>query len=882
MFSQRILGLSSAVAVGLLILSMTSAAAAETHGDLFPFVVSYDAPDNAVNVSAWIEKPAGRHGFVRARDGRLATDAGPIRFWATNLCFEACFPSREQAEALAARLARFGVNCVRMHHMDSRSIWGDSPNKLTIDPKKLDRLDYLIHQLKEHGIYTNINLHVSRTLGPAEGFPKVAGLPNYDKGVNNFDPAMIEAQKKYARDLLTHVNPYTRTAYTDEPAVAMVEISNENALWDQWGRGAMDNLPEPYATTFRTQWNAWLRKKYGTTAAVRKAWNAQAVPLGGEILAGGDCAQPLEKNWSLQRDAASEAAWSTGDDGPQGRRALTVTVTRMGNVAWIPQFWHSGVAVKKDSPYTLAFWARADAPRRIRVNCAMNHEPWERLGLDAPVDLDAEWKPFRYTFTAERDDDDARITFGSLAPGVVQLAGVSLRPGGIVGLEPGRTLEDDGVPIVRRGHAGVTEAARRDFVDFLCDTERDYWWGMYRFLKDELGVKPIVSGTQLSYSPAHVQAGLDYIDAHSYWNHPAFPGRPWDSRNWFVRNVAMVNDPPGTLGGLAARRVAGMAYTVSEYNHPAPNVYAAEGFPMLAAFGAFQRWDGIFTFTWSHNADFEPGRITGFFDIKGDTSRLVHHPACAAMFLRGDVATARRTVAAEVSAEAEREKLYQTQSARSITAFDFGVERGASMLHAVEMDLGRGAKRPAPAAATAAEPPASPGDARRFVSDTGELTWDAAQRGAGYYTVNAPRVKLFTGFVGGREFDLGGVRLSIGKTRGDWATVSMVCLDGDGFDRPGRILVAATGWVQNTGMELQELGENRVTVEDRWGQAPMLCEGVPARITLPAAAGRVRCYPLDESGNRRAAARVDSADGRAVLVLGPEHRTVWYEVVVGD
>ena len=50
-------------------------------------------------------------------------------------------------------------------------------------------------------------------------------------------------------------------------------------------------------------------------------------------------------------------------------------------------------------------------------------------------------------------------------------------------------------------------------------------------------MRPLVAGTQIGYSPAHVQAGLDYVDAHSYWQHPAFPGRPWDSRDWYVRNV---------------------------------------------------------------------------------------------------------------------------------------------------------------------------------------------------------------------------------------------------------------------------------------------------------------------------------------------------------
>jgi hypothetical protein len=852
-----------------LILFVISVAAGEE--GLFPFVISYDAPDNVTNVSDWIERPAGKHGFVRVEDGRLATDAGPIRFWATNFCFEACFPEREQAERVAARLARLGINCVRMHHMDSRSIWGSSPDKLTIDPKKLDRLDYLIYQLKEQGIYTNINLHVSRWLGEKEGFVARDQRPNYDKGLGNFEPRMIELQKKYARDLLTHVNPYTKTAYCDEPAVAFVEISNEDALFAIWGRGQLDRLPDPYATTFRELWNDWLRKKYAGSDQLRKAWNVGRRELGEELLRNGDFSQPPEDAWHLERDEETEVEWSVEKDGPEGTRHLRLVVTKQGSVAWRPQISQSGFAVQAGTPYTLTCRLRAEQDRSISLNCMMAHEPWQRLGLSADVDVGPQWQEHRFTFVAERDDPQARITITSLEPGTYELAGFSLRPGGIVGLKPEERLEDSSVPVLRRGELNVTEAARKDFVDFMWDTERVYWWGMERFLKEELGVRPLISGTQLSYSPVHVQAGLDYIDAHSYWNHPHFPGRPWDPNNWNVRNVALVNSPGGTLAGLAARRVAGMAFTVSEYNHPAPNVYAAEGFPMIAAFGAFQSWDGIFPFAYCHNSDFEPRRIGSYFDVKSHTAKIAHMPACAALFLRGDVAPAKQVLTAGLTAKREREKLHETLSAWDLTAGNLGLDPRWSLRHGIALDL----KDPA-----APEDREIPDDVTVWHSDTGQLRWDVSQPGAGFFVADTPRTKLFTGFVAGRTFQLGDVELKIGPTRLDWATISLVAVDGEGFDRPGRILVTATGWVQNEGMELEELGGDRVTLGRNWGREPVLCEGVPAEIVLPVAAERVRFYPLDESGNRRPVVSSSGRDGSTTVVLDPAHKTVWYEVEI--
>ncbi|MFW6164301.1 MAG: cellulase family glycosylhydrolase, partial [Planctomycetota bacterium] len=564
------------LAAGLVLAFAAATAAGE--GKLFPFVISYDAPDNLTNVADWLDRPAGQHGFVRANDSHFATDAGRIRFWATNFCFEACFPEKDTAEKVAARLARFGINCVRLHHMDHHSIWGDSPNKTVIDPDKLDRLDYLVAQLKARGIYVNINLHVSRFLGPKEGFPHRDGRPRYDKGLDNFEPRMIELQRKYARDLLTHVNPYTEKPYTDEPAVAFVEISNEDALFAVWNWGQLDDLPEPYATTFREQWNTFLREKYQTTEALARAWNVGRRELGDELLANGDFTKPLDGTWVLERDGRCKASWSVEKGGPGGRPYLRVVVERMGERSWIPQFQHAGFAVRKGEPYTLTFRIRADKQRRISFNCMMAHEPWQRLGLSSSCAIGPQWREHKAVFVATRDDPEARITFSNLEAGATyELAHVSLRPGGIIGLQPGQRLEDNSVPIVRHGQMNVTETARRDWVDFLYQTERDYWLGMYRFLKDDLGVKSLVAGTQLSYSPVHIQAALDYIDAHSYWNHPSFPGRPWDPGNWFVRNRALVNHPPGTLGGLAARRVYAKPFTCSEYNHPAPNAYAAEG-----------------------------------------------------------------------------------------------------------------------------------------------------------------------------------------------------------------------------------------------------------------------------------------------------------------
>ncbi|MDR2116095.1 MAG: hypothetical protein LBP87_06925, partial [Planctomycetaceae bacterium] len=93
-----------------LTLNFVSAVVADN--ELFPFVISFDAPNNATNISHKLDAPAGKNGFVRVQDGHFVTDKGRIQFWGTNTCFAANFLEHDAADRMADRLARFGINCV--------------------------------------------------------------------------------------------------------------------------------------------------------------------------------------------------------------------------------------------------------------------------------------------------------------------------------------------------------------------------------------------------------------------------------------------------------------------------------------------------------------------------------------------------------------------------------------------------------------------------------------------------------------------------------------------------------------------------------------------------------------------------------------------------
>lgn len=249
---------------------------AQNNREWYPFVLPTQMDQNTpVNSGkAVLDAPAGKHGFVKVKKGHFYYEDGTrAKFWGINLGFNANFPTHKQAEIMADRIAFFGFNAVRFILMDfsfePRGIWEDQAPAYNnpqmkrtghLSPRQLDRLDYLIFQLKKRGIYADISLLVSRHFTKADGVADADQLDMAAKPASNFDPRLIELQKQYAHDLLTHINRYTCLHYSDEPAIALIEITNENSIIGAWRYNQIVNLPKYYLHELDVLWNTWLAK----------------------------------------------------------------------------------------------------------------------------------------------------------------------------------------------------------------------------------------------------------------------------------------------------------------------------------------------------------------------------------------------------------------------------------------------------------------------------------------------------------------------------------------------------------------------------------------------------------------------------------------------
>lgn len=418
---------------------------------------------------------------------------------------------------------------------------------------------------------------------------------------------------------------------------------------------------------------------------------------------------------------------------------------------------------------------------------------------------------------------------------------------------------------------------------FLAQTEKAYFDGMYSFIKKNIGSKALVTGTMV-FGPLGLwaQSDLDYIDNHAYWQHPSFPGKPWDGANWLVEQKAMVDHPgQSTLFRLAAAHLAGKPYTVSEYNHPAPNDYQAECVPMVAAWGAAQDWDGIWLFAYSHSEfTTTTDHFFNFFDIAANPAKWGFVPAGAKIFrdagiepfkileLVGlprsgrlvrygdklpDLAELQLRHGLDMYAIVQQPKIDLDLNVQVFVDFSYSLQRKGVYSLPAHMTWGKRA------------------DGKGVFSHYGDA--DAVLINAEAPT-KWPKFEICEKGLPSFAFKT----FALDKPAFTIATV--VALDGQPFWGSRKILITACGRCENTGMEFSK---DRRTVGTKWGKAPVRIEPVQGTIELELPReGKYRCQALDAAGLPGKTVEIVSATTQAsgpataTIKLDASYGTMWY------
>lgn len=218
------------------------------------------------------ETTAGQSGWVkRTPDGRdfLLGDGTPVRFWALNTYVQKS-DGMEDLRRHARFLAKRGVNMVRFHgHLQPKG----KDSKITdVDEAELDRCWRLVAAMKEEGIYTTISPYwaMPTQVPPSWGVEGFTGKG--PQGMLFFDETLQRGYKAWLKALLTRSNPYTKTPLGQDPAVAILQLQNEDSMlfWTIQGLkpGPLRRLGKRFGD--------WCKAKYGSLEKAKAAWDGAA------------------------------------------------------------------------------------------------------------------------------------------------------------------------------------------------------------------------------------------------------------------------------------------------------------------------------------------------------------------------------------------------------------------------------------------------------------------------------------------------------------------------------------------------------------------------------------------------------------------------------
>ena len=845
-----------------------------------PFVIpSQQNPDSLIAIKY---QPIGNEAKDRilVTNDHFTQNGERVKIWGVNLTFGGNLPSHSEANKSAQRLAAAGVNSVRCHHMDTSNypngIWEPSGGT-TIYPEALDRLDYYVSEMAKRGIYTNLNLHVGRKHSQYLGLPDPC--TDYDKIVGIFTPQLIAAQKAYAHDMLDHVNPYRNIRVADDPAIAFVEITNEDSffMWD--GPQKLRSLPAYYADILKQQYNSWLSRQYVDTNGLRNVWDANVEPLGTNVITSfernfNDPNVKANDKWYLEQDNGCQATFTLATY--QSRTGAKLAPTVIDSTDWHLQIMQNHLQLTAGQYYTLTFDAVAEQPRSISCNVMQGHDPWSNLGLYQQVTLGTTWQTFTFGFTATASDNNGRVTFSFGANTTpVYITNVQLRTGGQTGLMADEFIETG---TVRLFVNAVVKERTIDELRFLAETEKAYFDDMRSYIKNDLGCKALVTGT-IVFGPLglYAQSDMDFVDAHAYWQHPVFPGTPWDPANWYIQQKPMtdyINE--ATLFGLAGCRLGkstnytGKPFTVSEYSHPAPLDSQADCVPMLASFAAAQDWDGIWFFCYdSSSSEWNDNYLESYFDILNNPAKWGFFQAGASIFRFGGIGPLGNTqsfvgLTNTVSPVAGLAELHYTYGSdmfgvltrnSSITRQDLLTKRITNTLYETGTIT------------TPAEP------------NRTTVNWQIGSDGNGIYTVTGKSGRVY---IGHKEKFLAASNNAIDVNEPNYVTLTITSLEPayttNSLPQKRKFLITAIGRCENTGMIFSA---DRTTVGTNWGYAPVQIEPVRAKIRIPFKG--LKCYALRPDGTINTTVPTYIENGQTIVELSPTYQTMWYLVTVsGD
>ncbi len=792
-----------------------------------------DTINNLTHIGKFIlQPPAGIHGRVIVQsDGHLYFANGHrARFFGTNFCFSATYPSQSMSQNVAPHIAKQGFNMVRFHHIDGALTNAPGSNTTRrLNHEVLNKFDYLFYQLKQRGIYSAIDLYSIRYFKSGDGIPyydSVNRSMDVVKRVYMFYEPAYALFRDYPDSLLNHINPYTGIDYKNDPALVFITPMNEGTLidhyfWDNWDNTQSSYyLPRFYKNELKNQWNDWLYNKYHWDSTLIRVWSGGDTTTGPNKIINGEFSDTLNgvpRYW-WRNQFSGNSAWGVQNAGLSIEPAVFVHVYSPGQYSWHIQLLQSGFTINQDSTYRLSFKAKSSRNRSMDIVIQRNRTPWT-VYYSHSVNLTTSGQSFILPFYAGTTDT-VQLTFNlGLDTGRIWIDDVQLRrtPFSNV-LDPGESLATRTIKLVRWSNRYDYSPYRYfDQIRFFYEKETKFYQRISALLNDTLHCQSLITSSYFWANQLHQYAWANLVpvmDAHPYFDHPNFPNQPWDTLDFRITNAYFGEGSNGEWFFTYMNQCAASQkpMIITEWQHPAPCESRYVTILPFASYARLRDYDAIINFAFAHSeGGFSNNRIRPFFDAAGQPIHFAFLRMAALAFLR----------------DLQPEDLERTPwTSFNLDQIIRDIYSGNYWNRAI---------------------PSSPRD-RVF----NQFNWNSQK---GIFIINNSGTKTFSGKTAGDTVILGGIKI-IGNTDG---IIAFTKIDSTPIQKT--FLVASLARTENTNMVWVE--QTKTQGMSNWGTSPCQIESVSYFTQWHA--DSLLVSKLNPSGNIIS----------SIKIIGSNHTTNW-------
>jgi len=839
----------------------------------FPFpTISFKYSNKSALDMSYLNWKIEERERIKIKNGHFYYKDKQVKFFGTNVAFSSAFPKKADAPNIAKRMSQLGINVVRFHHMDKWDIW-ENNEKSILSEEKLDRLHYFLFCLKNNGIYANINLHVSRNYPEILEEKEVLNIFRYGKSLDRYYPAFINAQLKYAKDLLTSYNNYTGFKVGEDPMMLNIELNNENTIFNLEDEDKVNILTEQLKTELLKQWRDFIKNKYKSFDEINHIYNNETIDMNNDLVKDNKISYEISNSTCTIED-----------------KLVKFDITTIPTYSWENQIHYGLINISNFTTYTVEFDAKVQNPTEdtIIFEFQENKSPYRVYLRISKIKLSTEFK--HYTLIA-RTEFNCQFTENSkpkvkivLPPSINHYEFKNLK------LYKGKSsmnfTENDEKSIDKILYPNSTLMKNLpnmayDLRLFFQHTETNTQKKLTDYIKNDLKFNDLfVLDSQIDYgsflSYERESQLSDITDIHGYWEHPKFQtGHSWDKAYYSIKNTPMIKSTTfGTFYTITKGKCYNKPFTISEYNHAFPSEYLHEKFAMLGSWSAFHDFDAIYQFSYDQS---KSEYITDFFEMSSNPIDLAMVPYITLAFRQNYVQKSENYVKVKLTKGYIKEKM-KNKNYNMDQFLENHFYAGWNARYEVQILDDNNVIEPVIESNINIE------ERGYFIND--QIQWNnTADGNNAYYNVKTLKYITLTGFLGNLKMNkvnnlgnLINIKVKLNEEMNETCTIGLISLDDKKLENSEKLLLTIVGKVRNTN---QVWNNNRTsTYNSGWGKAPTLVQFIEIEAELKfKEEEKPKVYSINNYGELYKEFDIKGNRNKWILTSDEENPTLNYYII---